>query len=177
MAFHDGNLHTDELHPIDVVEHLASVHAWDFDRVAEDQISMVVEGQWRSYSITLAWGAQDETLRLISTFEMEPPADRLPALYDVINRANDEVWTGAFTYWADQKLMVWRYVGALGHGVRRARADRPDDRCGCRGLRAVLPCVPADDLGRRDAGSCDQGRHCRGVRAGLVSPPPNQRGT
>lgn len=129
MAFHDGNLHTDELHPIDVVEHLASVHAWDFDRVAEDQISMVVEGQWRSYSITLAWGAQDETLRLISTFEMEPPADRLPALYDVINRANDEVWTGAFTYWADQKLMVWRY-GLVLSGTEFAAPEQIDRMIG-----------------------------------------------
>jgi hypothetical protein len=49
-------------------------------------------------------------LRLICTFEMEPPAeDRMPALYDVLNRCNDQVWTGAFTFWAEQKLMVWRY--------------------------------------------------------------------
>jgi hypothetical protein len=26
------------------------------------------------------------------------------------------VWTGAFTYWADQKLMVWRYGLALTGG-------------------------------------------------------------
>jgi len=30
-------------------------------------------------------------------------------LYDVLNRCNDLVWTGAFTYWTEQKLMVWRY--------------------------------------------------------------------
>ena len=129
MAYRDAYLHTDELHPIDVVEHLASVHAWDFDRVAEDQISMVVEGQWRSYSVTLAWNAQDETLRLISTFEMDPPADRLPALYDVLNRANDEVWTGAFTYWSEQKLMVWRY-GLVLTGAQFAAPEQIDRMIG-----------------------------------------------
>ena len=106
----------DDLHPIDVVETLAAHHAWEFDRVTDDQIAMAVEGQWRIYSLTMAWSAQDETLRLICTFEMEPPADKILALYDVLNRCNDLVWTGAFTYWPDQKLMVWRYGLCLGGG-------------------------------------------------------------
>ena len=99
----------DDLHPIDIVETLANEHAWEFDRVTEDQIAMSVEGQWRTYALTLAWSPQDETLRLICTFEMEPPLDRRAQLYDVLNRCNDMVWTGAFTYWEEQKLMVWRY--------------------------------------------------------------------
>jgi hypothetical protein len=106
----------DDLHPIDVVETLAAHHAWEFDRVTDDQIAMAVEGLWRTYSLTMAWSAQDETLRLICTFEMEPPADKILALYDVLNRCNDLVWTGAFTYWPDQKLMVWRYGLCLGGG-------------------------------------------------------------
>lgn len=100
---------TDEIHPIDIVEHIAEHHDWDFDRVADDQIAMAVEGQWRTYSITLAWSSHDETLRLICTFEMEPPEDRLPALYETLNRTNDQCWAGSFTYWGAQRLMVYRY--------------------------------------------------------------------
>ena len=99
----------DDIHPIDIVEHLAEHHDWDFDRIGDDQIAMAVEGQWRTYSITLAWSGHDETLRLICTFEMEPPEDRLGGLYELINEMNDQCWAGAFTYWADQKLMVYRY--------------------------------------------------------------------
>ena len=43
----------EDLHPIDIVEHLAEHHDWDFDRIGDDQIAMAVEGQWRTYSITL----------------------------------------------------------------------------------------------------------------------------
>lgn len=116
MALSEGYMALDEFHPIDVVEDLAARYEWDFDRVTEDQIAMAVEGQWRTYSLTLAWSEQDETLRLICTFEMEPPADRLPALYDVLNRCNDQVWDGAFTFWSEQKLMVWRYGLVLAGG-------------------------------------------------------------
>ncbi len=107
---------TDHLDPIDIVEHLAEHHDWDFDRIAEDQIAMAVEGQWRTYSITLAWSAGDETLRLVATFEMEPPAERMEALYELLNRVNDCCWTGAFTYWAAQSLVVWRYGLVLSGG-------------------------------------------------------------
>ena len=57
------------------MESLAAHHDWDFDRIADDQIAMAVEGQWRTYSITLAWSAYDETLRLVCSFEMETDFD------------------------------------------------------------------------------------------------------
>lgn len=116
MSIAEDFLHTDELHPIDIVETLAEHHAWDFDRITEDQIAMAVEGQWRTYSITLAWSSQDETLRLICTFEMEPPEGRMGELYETLNRTNDLCWAGAFTYWVEQKLMVWRYGLVLAGG-------------------------------------------------------------
>ena len=116
MALSEQDFLTEELHPIDIVEHLAAHNDWDFDRVADDQIAMSVEAQWRTYSITLAWSAYDETLRLICTFEMEPPQERLPELYDVLNRTNDMCWAGAFTYWPPQKLMVYRYGLVLAGG-------------------------------------------------------------
>ncbi len=116
MSLSEQDFHTDDLHPIDLVEHIAEHHNWDFDRVADDQIAMYVEGQWRTYSITLAWSDYDETLRLICTFEMEPPEDKLPKLYDVLNRTNDQCWTGAFTYWQAQRLMVYRYGLVLAGG-------------------------------------------------------------
>lgn len=116
MSLTEEFLSSDDLHPIDIVETLAEHRDWEFDRVTDDQIAMAVEGQWRTYSLTLAWSAQDETLRLICTFEMEPPHGKMGELYDVLNRCNDLVWTGAFTYWTEQKLMVWRYGLLLAGG-------------------------------------------------------------
>ncbi len=108
MALSEQFLH-DDLHPIDIVEHLAAHHDWEFDRIGDDQIAMAVEGQWRTYSITLAWSGRDETLRMVCSFEMEPPDHRLPQLYEILNEVNDQCWAGAFTFWAAQKLMVYRY--------------------------------------------------------------------
>ncbi len=115
----------EDIHPIDIVQHIAQDHDWDFDRIADDQIAMVVEGQWRSYSITLAWSGYDEVLRLVCTFEMEPPREKLPVLYEMLNEVNDQCWTGAFTYWNEPKLMVYRY-GLVMTGGQEASADQID---------------------------------------------------
>jgi hypothetical protein len=56
---------------------------------------------------------------------MEPPENRVGELYDVLNRCNDMVWTGAFTWWAEQKLMVWRY-GLLLSGGQIAGPEQID---------------------------------------------------
>lgn len=119
------HLSTEDLHPIDIVEHIAVHHAWDFDRVTDDQIAMAVEGLWRTYSITLAWSAQDETLRLICTFDMDPPKDKLPVLYETLNATNDMCWSGAFAFWQSQKLMVWRY-GLVLAGDQAASPEQID---------------------------------------------------
>ena len=115
----------DDLHPIDIVENIAAHHEWDFDRISDEQIAMAVEGQWRTYSITLAWSAYDETLRLICTFEMEPPEAKLPELYELLNSVNDQCWAGAFSYWAEQQLMVYRY-GLVLAGGQEASAEQID---------------------------------------------------
>ena len=102
-------LSTEEIHPIDIVENLAEYHEWDFDRVADDQIAMAIEASWRTYSLSLAWSAYEETLRMVCTFDMDPPEEKLAELYEIRNLANDKCWTGSFSLWRPQKLMVFRY--------------------------------------------------------------------
>ncbi|MFV0293414.1 MAG: YbjN domain-containing protein [Paracoccus sp. (in: a-proteobacteria)] len=125
MAQADSFIHSEEIHPIDIVESIANHHEWDFDRLADDQIAMAVQGQWRGYSITLAWSASEEMLRLICTFDMDPPPERQPALYEALNLANDQVWDGAFTFWPSQQMMVWRY-GLVLAGDSIAGAEQID---------------------------------------------------
>ena len=124
MALSEHELQ-DDLHPIDIVENLASHHDWDFDRIADDQIAMAVEGLWRTYSLSLAWSDYDETLRLVCSFEMEPPEAKVPQLYELINHMNDQCWAGAFSYWPEHKLMLYRY-GLVLSGGQMATPEQVD---------------------------------------------------
>lgn len=105
----DHQIQADETHPIDIAEAVALRRGWDFERMADDQIAVTVRGQWRDHALTLAWSARDEMLRLICCFDLDPPEARMPGLCQVLNLVNDEVWDGSFTFWAQQRVMVWRY--------------------------------------------------------------------
>ncbi|MBO9447146.1 YbjN domain-containing protein [Ruegeria sp. R14_0] len=141
----------EDLHPIDIVEHLAEHHDWDFDRIGDDQIAMAVEGQWRTYSITLAWSNYDETLRMVCSFEMDPPSDRESELYELLNKMNDQCWAGAFTYWANQKLMVYRY-GLVLAGGQTASPEQIDTMINAAVLSAerYYPAIQLVTWGNRD---------------------------
>ena len=142
----------EDLHPIDIVEHLAEHHDWDFDRIGDDQIAMAVEGQWRTYSITLAWSTYDETLRMVCSFEMKPPSDRVGDLYELLNHMNDQCWAGAFTYWANQKLMVYRY-GLVLAGGQSASPEQIDTMISAAVLSAerYYPAIQLVTWGNRSA--------------------------
>ena len=116
---------TEDVDPIDIVETLAEHYDWDFDRITEDQIAMAIEGSWRTYGVTLSWTAFDETLRIICSFEMNPPDKKLTNLLKALNLANNKVWNGTFVFAEKQKLMILRYGMNLAGGAR-ASANQID---------------------------------------------------
>ncbi|RED11858.1 YbjN domain-containing protein [Pontivivens insulae] len=116
-------LTAEDADPIDIVETLASHNAWDFDRVAENQIAMGIEGTWQTYSLSLAWSPYDETLRLVCTFDIEVAADARAALLEAIDGANDCIWSGSFTTWPEQKMIVFRYGLNLAGGASASGAQ------------------------------------------------------
>jgi len=125
MVFVNQFIDTD-VHPIDIVEDLASHHAWDFDRITENEIALIVKGQWRTYSVTLVWSGYDEVLSVICSFDLAPPDIKLPDLFDLVNKINDQCWIGSFSYWNDQKLMAYRY-GLLLAGNQMASSEQIED--------------------------------------------------
>ncbi|MEM8760910.1 MAG: YbjN domain-containing protein [Pseudomonadota bacterium] len=111
------NFENTDIHPIDIVETLAEQSAWDFDRMGEDQIAMVIEGTWRNYSLSLAWSERDDMLRLISSFEMVPHEECREAFQGLLVMINDRIWNGSFSFWPEQGLVAFRYGLTLAGGA------------------------------------------------------------
>ncbi len=126
MSIVERDFFSEEIHPIDIVESMAEERSWEFERVADDQIAVAIEGAWRTYSVTLAYSGRDQSLRLICAFEMRPPSKRLTAFYRAMALANDRCWSGAFTLWRDQGLMAYRYSLNLAGGAT-ANSDQIND--------------------------------------------------
>ena len=98
----------DETHPIDAVEILASSEKWEFLRDKEDEISLIIKGSWREYALTTIWDQRYESLRILCSFEMSPPKNKLSKLYETLNLVNTDNTQGTFVYSLSESLMIYR---------------------------------------------------------------------
>ena len=70
-------LHTErENNPVDVVERLASMHDWSFDRAGADEIAISVKGRWTDYHVSFTWMDDIEALHLACAFYLKVPEPR-----------------------------------------------------------------------------------------------------
>ena len=117
MTATEHDFHSIDIHPIDMIETLATESEWEFDRIGDDQIAMAIEGAWRIYSLNLAWSNRDDMLRLVCSFELTPPEERADEMLELINLVNDKIWCGGFTLWPEHKMMAFRYGLTLAGGA------------------------------------------------------------
>ena len=68
-----NNLAHDSPHnPIDVVERLASTHDWSFSRASDDEVTILVSGQWSDYQVSFTWMPDVEALHVACSFALNP---------------------------------------------------------------------------------------------------------
>ena len=60
-------------HPVDVVERLAAVNEWTFDRAEDDEISILVSGDWANYDLAFTWIPDIESLHVACSFDLKAP--------------------------------------------------------------------------------------------------------
>ena len=104
----DLYLQSESRNPLNFVEELAELQKWDYDRLDGDQIVLVVEGQWRIFSLTLSWDHVFESLRLMCSFDLKPQQGKELELLRVFNLVNEQCWIGGFTLWSEHDLAVFR---------------------------------------------------------------------
>jgi len=51
-------------HPLDIVERLAAIRDWIFDRAETDEMSVSVSGRWADYHVAFTWIADVESVHL-----------------------------------------------------------------------------------------------------------------
>ena len=122
-------------HPVDVVEHLAAVNEWSFDRDDEDEISISVEGGWASYHIAFTWLSELEALHVACAFDLKVPGRRRAEMLSLISLINEQLWVGHFDLWSSDSVIMFRQALTLAGG---AAASRP--QCEAILANAVAAC-------------------------------------
>lgn len=96
-------------HPMDMIEHLATINDWTFERSADDEISISVSGGWTDYNVTINWQDDLETLHLACMFELRVPEVRIDEAQRLIARINEQLWIGHFDLWHSEGALMYRH--------------------------------------------------------------------
>ena len=98
------------IHPIDVVEHVATTQEWKCVRESDndDEINLAVEGLSQIYPVQILWHSPVKTLSLLSSVCMELPLTRLGVFYNMVNQCNRIIFYGKFEFLDDKKQIEWR---------------------------------------------------------------------
>ncbi len=110
-------------HPVDLVENIAIMHDWAFERSAEDELSLCVAGTWSDYQISLNWRADLEALHLACAVDLKVSKSRLAEVYRLMATINEQLWIGHFDLWRSEDLLLFR------HGLMLNGADPTVAQC------------------------------------------------
>jgi hypothetical protein len=94
--------------PIDLIEQIAGRNEWASDRTGDDELTLIVAGQWADYHVSLNWRGDLETLHIASAFDAKIPSNRLNEVYRLVAQINEQLWLGHFDLWVHEGLVMFR---------------------------------------------------------------------
>jgi hypothetical protein len=110
--------------PLDVVERIASVNDWAFERSGDDEINLVIKGKWNDYQVSFTWMGELEALHLACAFDIKVAERRRAEVQQLIAHMNEQMWIGHFDLWSDDGLVMFRHALVLTGGI-----EATDDQC------------------------------------------------
>ena len=105
------------VNPLDVVERVAGIHGWSFERAGEDEITILVTGKWADYQVSYTWMFDIEALHLACAFELKVPDRCRVEVQQLISLINEQLWVGHFDLWIQDGLVMYRHALVLAGGV------------------------------------------------------------
>ena len=109
-------IQTPQYNPLDVVERLAMVRDWSFERLSEDEVTMTVAGTGADYQISFTWMCDIEAMHIACAFDMKAPSRRRAEMTDLVCMVNEQLWIGHFDYWNKDGLVMFRQSLMLAGG-------------------------------------------------------------
>ena len=109
--------------PVDVVERLAATHDWSFARASDDEVTLLVAGQWSDYQVSFTWMPDIEALHLACAFELKVPERRRTEVIELAAFINEQLWVGHFDVWINDGIIMFRHALVLTGGIAAAGAQ------------------------------------------------------
>jgi len=106
-----------ESHPVDVIEQIAALNDWTFERAGDDEITISVSGGWADYHVSFSWMEDREAIHLACAFDLKVPDTRKLEVMRLITSVNEQLWIGHFDLWSTEGVVMFRQALLLSGGA------------------------------------------------------------
>ena len=104
-------------HPLDVLERLAGLRHWIFDRAETDEMSVAVAGRFADYHVAFTWIEDVEALHVACAFDLKVQDRRRVEVLRLISAINEQLWVGHFGLWESENVVIFRHAIILSGGA------------------------------------------------------------
>ncbi|ADZ69627.1 YbjN domain-containing protein [Polymorphum gilvum] len=109
--------------PVDVIEHVAALNDWSFERSGEDEITISIGGHWCDYHLSFSWMEDLEALHLACAFDLKVPEPRKTEVVRLLALVNEQMWMGHFDLWNQEGVVMFRQSLLLAGGAEATGAQ------------------------------------------------------
>lgn len=109
------------VNPVDLVERLAALKNWSFERSGDGEITLSMKGSWADYHVSFQWMTELEALHLACAFDLKVPENRRSEALKLLSIINEQLWVGHFDLWSDEGMVMYRHALLLAGGASVSR--------------------------------------------------------
>jgi hypothetical protein len=103
--------------PVDVIEQIAALNDWAFERSGDDELTIAVGGHWCDYHISFSWMEEREAVHLACSFDLKVPEARKIEIMRLLSAVNEQMWIGHFDLWSQEGVIMFRQALLLSGGA------------------------------------------------------------
>ncbi len=106
-----------DVNPVDMIEHVATLNEWEFERAGDDEINICVTGMWADYNVSFSWMEDFEALHLVCAFDLKVPEQRVAETVRLLSLVNEQLLIGHFDLWMKEGAIMFRQALLLNGGA------------------------------------------------------------
>lgn len=95
--------------PIDEVEDFLNAHAYASERRGKNEIVVEIQGKWNDMLVFFSFEQDMHCLHISCLMNIENKIENTNKLFELLALINDDLWVGHFSYWAEQKMPIYRH--------------------------------------------------------------------
>lgn len=99
-----------EYNPIDLVENIFSSKSFEFERRANNEVVVEVQGKWNNMLLFFSWEENMRCLHLSCLMDIKSTIEDRSKIFELLALVNEDLWLGHFSYWTEQNMPVFKHA-------------------------------------------------------------------